>query len=56
MKKKYLDNDVSTSDEESDIDMSNIIFIQKSNETLEWLGDSILQGVAGFYLHKRFKQ
>jgi ribonuclease-3 len=57
MKKKYLDKYVSTSDEESDIDISRIIPIQpKSNETLEWLGDSILQGVAGFYLYKRFKQ
>lgn len=57
MKKKYLDKYVSTSDDESDIDMSKIIPIQsKSNETLEWLGDSILQGVAGFYLYKRFKQ
>lgn len=57
MKKKYLDKYVSTSDEESDIDISKVIPIQtKSNETLEWLGDSILQGVAGFYLYKRFKQ
>jgi ribonuclease-3 len=57
MKKKYLDKYVSTSDEESDIDISKIVPIQsKSNETLEWLGDSVLQGVTGFYLYKRFTQ
>ena len=43
------------SDSDSDLDLSDIVPLQeKSNETLEWLGDGIIQGVVAMYLWKRF--
>lgn len=47
---KYLDYN---EDEEL---LNDIIPLQEeSNETLEWLGDSILQSIVGVYLFKRFQ-
>ena len=43
------------SDSETEIDMTNIVPLQdQSNETLEWLGDGIIQGVVAMYLWSRY--
>lgn len=54
-KKKKNDRYSSISDSDSDIDLTDIVDIQeKSNETLEWLGDGIIQSVVATYLYNRY--
>ena len=53
LKKKYLDKYAS----ESEIDYDVVVPIQeKSNETLEWLGDGVIQSAVAYYLFKRYKK
>jgi ribonuclease III len=55
LKKKYLDKYASES--ESEIDFDVVVPIQeKSNETLEWLGDGVIQSAVAYYLFKRYKK
>lgn len=55
IKKKRNDKYIYQSESDSDVDMDNYVPIQQeSNETLEWLGDGVIQSVVAFYLYKRF--
>jgi ribonuclease-3 len=54
-KKNHIPPPEDISDSDTEYDNSMIIPLQdKSNETYEWLGDGILQGVLTDYLYKRF--
>ena len=53
---KRNDKYIYQSDSDSDVDFDNVVPIQeKSNETLEFLGDAIIQAISGHYLYRRFK-
>lgn len=53
--KRFAQNSVDISSLPENEEYKDCIPIQeKSNERLEWLGDSILQGVVGMYLESRF--
>lgn len=55
LKKKRNDKYIYQSD--SDVNTDEVIPIQKkSNETLEYLGDAMIQSIIGHYLYKRFKK
>lgn len=57
LKKKRNDKYIYQSDSDSDVDFDNVVPIQeKSNETLEFLGDAIIQAISGHYLYRRFKK
>ena len=55
LKKKHFEKYASDSD--SDVDFDVVVPIQeKSNETLEWLGDGVIQSAVAYYLYKRYKK
>jgi len=55
--KKKKDFEKYASDSDYDIDFDVVVPIQeKSNETLEWLGDAVIQSAVAYYLYKRYKK